>query len=334
MKIKDYKLKENTSIEEVNKENFVLYKKEETVKEVKLTKHGYLNLSLKKFVKNKSGIVSFIILSIIFIYSLLTICFSPFMKVDKLEYGNDGFKLANLKPRITEHYQGGLHLLPVFYSKDRKVFFKTNTMKVSSLNWYNTVIRIEGTNINEISEYCKKLFHTWINYDDEEVDVISHTGTTRHSTITPIARKVDNKYQINLILRNNRCNEQYPDGIFHAHKEYHHIKQEGIGLIEAMGLFILPPRLKRQMSYVEEILTSSTNMKEYLAKYEELSIHEDMIKTLINQHGQNLTKEKAHEVVNDYLATTCKNILCNTAVFKADEKGLNALDKFMEKVGE
>lgn len=107
MKIKDYKLKENTSIEEVNKENFVLYKKEETVKEVKLTKHGYLNLSLKKFVKNKSGIVSFIILSIIFIYSLLTICFSPFMKVDKLEYGNDGFKLANLKPRITEHYQGG-----------------------------------------------------------------------------------------------------------------------------------------------------------------------------------------------------------------------------------
>jgi len=107
MKIKDYKLKENTSIEEVKKENFVLYKKEETVKEVKLTKHGYLNLSLKKFVKNKSGIVSFIILSIIFIYSLLTICFSPFMKVDKLEYGNDGFKLANLKPRITEHYQGG-----------------------------------------------------------------------------------------------------------------------------------------------------------------------------------------------------------------------------------
>ena len=131
-----------------------------------------------------------------------------------------------------------------------------------------------------------------------------------------------------------RCNEQYPDGIFHAHKEYHHIKQEGIGLIEAMGLFILPPRLKRQMSYVEEILTSSTDMKEYLAKYEELSIHEDMIKILINQHGQNLTKEKAHEVVNDYLATTCKNILCNTAVFKADEKGLNALDKFMEKVGE
>ena len=206
-------------------------------------------------------------------------------------------------------------------------------MKVSSLNWYNTVIRIEGTDINEISEYCKKLFHTWINYDDEEVDVISHTGTTRHSTITPIARKVDNKYQINLILRNNRCNEQYPDGIFHAHKEYHHIKQEGIGLIEAMGLFILPPRLKRQMSYVEEILPSSTDMKEYLAKYEELSIHEDMIKELINEYGQNLTKEKAHEVVNDYLATTCKNILCNTAVFKADEKGLNALDKFMEKVG-
>lgn len=232
-----------------------------------------------------------------------------------------------------EHYQGGLHLLPVFYSKDRKVFLQTETLKISSLNWYNTVIRLEGTNINEISDYCKKIFHLWKDYDDESVDVLSHTGETRHSTITPIARKIGEKYSINLILRNNRCNEQYPDGIFHAHPEHHHIKQEGIGLIEAMGLFILPPRLKRQMGYVEEILTTNKDVNEYLSLYEDLSIHKCMIDSLIENNGRNLTSEKAHQVVNDYLAETCRDILCNTAVFKNDEKGLAALDKFMKKLG-
>lgn len=232
-----------------------------------------------------------------------------------------------------EHYQGGLHLLPVFYSKDRKVFMNTPTLKISSLNWYNTVIRLEGTEINEISEYCKKIFHLWKDYDDSSVDIYSHTGETRHSTITPIARKIGNKYSINLILRNNRCNEQYPDGIFHAHPEHHHIKQEGIGLIEAMGLFILPPRLKRQMGYVEEILTTNNDVSEYFNKFEDLIIHKEMIESLINKYGRNLTSENAHEIVNDYLAETCRDILCNTAVFKNDEKGLNALDKFMEKLG-
>ena len=232
-----------------------------------------------------------------------------------------------------EHYQGGLHLLPVFYSKDRKVFVNTPTLKISSVNWYNTVIRLEGTDINEISDYCKKIFHLWKDYDDPSVDIYSHTGATRHSTITPIARKIGDKYSINLILRNNRCDERYPDGIFHAHPEHHHIKQEGIGLIEAMGLFILPPRLKRQMGYVEEILTSNATIEEYLEKYEDLSIHKDMIEQLVKENGQNLSSEVAHTLVNDYLAETCRDILCNTAVFKNDEKGLLALDKFMKELG-
>lgn len=233
-----------------------------------------------------------------------------------------------------EHYQGGLHLLPVFYSKDRKIYLQNETIKISSVNWYNTVIRLEGKNPEEISDYAVKIFHLWKDYDDEEVDIISHSNGVRHSTITPIARKIGDLYQLNLILRNNRCNDKYKDGIFHAHPEHHHIKQEGIGLIEAMGLFILPPRLKRQMGYIEDILTNEDMLEQYYIKYPDLEIHRDMINELIEKYGRNVSKKRAQTIIEDYLADTCKDILCNTAVFKDDELGRAALDKFMATIKE
>ena len=231
-----------------------------------------------------------------------------------------------------EHYQGGGHLLPVFFSKDRKVYLQNDRVKISLLDWYNTTLRIESKDINEVVKYSRIIFNLWKDYDDESVDIISHTGETRHSTITPIARKIDDTYSMNLILRNNRCNEEHPGGIFHAHKEYHHIKQEGIGLIEAMGLFILPPRLKRQLGYVKEILEEDNSLETYYTKYEDLPIHKDMIDSLISNHGRKLDEQTINQVITDYIADTCKNILINTAVFKDDEQGRLALDKFMKGV--
>lgn len=231
-----------------------------------------------------------------------------------------------------EHYQGGAHLLPVFYSKDKKVYLDNGKVKVSSLNWYNSVIRIESKDINEVINYSRKVFNAWKEYNDETVDIISMTCGVRHSTVTPIARKINDVYSMNLILRNNRCNDIHPDGIFHAHKEYHHIKQEGIGLIEAMGLFILPPRLKRQMGYIKEILSSNIDVNEYYQKYEDLLVHKHMIDYLIENNGRNLSDKVIDTIINDYIAETCKNILINTAVFKNDELGNIALDRFMEVV--
>ena len=176
------------------------------------------------------------------------------------------------------------------------------------------------------------MFNAWKEYNDETVDIISMTCGVRHSTVTPIARKINDVYSMNLILRNNRCNDIHPDGIFHAHKEYHHIKQEGIGLIEAMGLFILPPRLKRQMGYIKEILSSNIDVNEYYQKYEDLLVHKHMIDYLIENNGRNLSDKVIDTIINDYIAETCKNILINTAVFKNDELGNIALDRFMEVV--
>jgi UDPglucose--hexose-1-phosphate uridylyltransferase len=137
---------------------------------------------------------------------------------------------------------------------------------------------------------------------------------------------------MNLILRNNRCDEKYPDGIFHAHREYHNIKQEGIGLIEAMGLFILPPRLKKEMSYIDELLSNDDEVEKYFKKYPELIIHKEMIENLISTYGRCLTKEVRNSVIKDYIADTCKNILLNTAVFKNNVEGQKAFIEFVEEV--
>lgn len=226
-----------------------------------------------------------------------------------------------------EHYQGGLHLLPMFYSHDKKVLID-NDIKVSILDWYNSVIKIEGEDKNKVLDFANKIFDNWIKYENKELNIIPFEEK-RCSTVTPLARKVGNKYLMFLILRNNRTSEEYPDGIFHAHKEYHNIKQEGIGLIEATGLFILPPRLKRQMQYIEEILTTNDKLETYYEKYPDLIIHKDMINDLLKMNSRNQTLENAKQIINDKLAEVCKNILFNTAVFKDDEKGNKAFEEFI-----
>ncbi len=127
-----------------------------------------------------------------------------------------------------------------------------------------------------------------------------------------------------LILRNNRCNDENPDGIFHAHKEYHMIKKEGIGLIEAMGLFILPARLKRQFNEIAECKKANLNDEEIVAKYPGL---EEFLPMIHEIKGENLTEE-----IVSYVNNVCKNILCNVAVFKNTEKGNQGLKKFMDEV--
>ena len=137
-----------------------------------------------------------------------------------------------------------------------------------------------------------------------------------------------------MIFRNNRTSEEYPDGIFHAHPEYHNIKKEGIGLIEAMGLFILPGRLKKQLSMIADILCKNTAYDEAELKREDnyLYVHRNMIKDLVGE-GYSDTFEEAEKRVTDRVNNVCKNILKNTAVFKDDENGERGFSEFLSSVG-
>lgn len=237
-----------------------------------------------------------------------------------------------------EHYQGGKHLMPLHKSGTLKKYKseKYPDTNVETVDFYNSVIRISGFNRNTVQALATEIIDNWKTYSDESVGVLAETDGVRHNTVTPSARFLsDNRYCIELILRNNRTSDEYPDGIFHAHPEYHNIKKEGIGLIEAMGLYILPARLKRQFSDIADILAHTVPYdKEAIFNPEhDLYVHRFMIESLLNKYPHIKDAKKANAVITEYVNDVCANILCNTAVFKKDNAGVVAFNKFLDFCG-
>ena len=155
-----------------------------------------------------------------------------------------------------EHFQGGGHLMPMHNAPVKKFFTAKDfkDVKVGVVDWYNSVIRLESENRRAIRDFAVRIIESWEKFTDKDCYIFAETDGVRHNSLSPICRKNDDTYIIDMILRNNITNEEYPEGVFHAHPEYHNIKKEGIGLIEAMGLFILPGRLKKQLGDIAEIL--------------------------------------------------------------------------------
>ena len=232
-----------------------------------------------------------------------------------------------------EHYQGGRHLMPMHYAKIKKQFTNPefSDLKIGILDWYNSVLQIEGKDRNSVAAFAAKIIQEWKQFSCPECDIINQTDQTPHNAISPICKKTGNNYSMSLILRNNRTDKQYPDGIFHVHPEYQNIKSEGIGLIEAMGLFILPGRLKRQLDEIENILCKKSQYDKdaYNNPNNDLYIHRFMIEKLIGQ-GFSSDKVQAHKRVQNYVNHACASILDNTAVFKNDQTGRDGFEKFIK----
>lgn len=232
-----------------------------------------------------------------------------------------------------EHYQGGLHLMPMHYAKIKKQYTSSEfkDLKIGILDWYNSVIHIEGKNRDSIAALAANIINEWKRFSCPQCDIISHTDETPHNAVSPICRKSGDTYMMSLILRNNRTSKEYPDGIFHVHPEYQNIKSEGIGLIEAMGLFILPGRLKRQLDEIENILCGKSEYEKeaYNDTNNDLYVHRFMIEKLVSQ-GFAADKQQAHERVQDYVNRACAAILNNTAVFKNDQTGMAGFEKFIQ----
>ena len=222
-----------------------------------------------------------------------------------------------------EHFQGGRHEMPLFKAKALREIPCPHFphCKLEEIDFYNTVLRITSASHDELLDLAETIMTAWRHYDDPACSILSSDEAGQHSTVTPLAKKVDGVYQMYLILRNNRCDETYPDGIFHAHPEYAHIKHEGIGLIEAAGLFILPARLVRQSKEAEEASAKHWSMEEAVSHYPDLDIFSDMIEKL----NQGMTTKQ-------YLASVCRGILNNVAVFKKGEEGKAGLNRFLGKV--
>lgn len=223
-----------------------------------------------------------------------------------------------------DHYQGGCYHFPMQDASIIKEWDKDG-VHLQLLNWPLTTIRVQSTNKEAMVAYATKTLNEWIDYSNEDLDIISHTNGTRHNTITPIARKHGDMYELDLVLRNNRTNETYPDGIFHPHQENHHIKKENIGLIEVMGLAVLPARLKTELQLMEDVLVGKTEF----ASHECLEKHADWYEDLKTME---ITEENVHEVVCQSVSEIFSRVLENAGVFKLDDpKAVEAVCAFIEK---
>ncbi|MGM9874058.1 MAG: galactose-1-phosphate uridylyltransferase [Bacilli bacterium] len=220
------------------------------------------------------------------------------------------------------HFQGGHYMLPMMKVNDRFVVeTKNKNITLSVIDWPATSLKIVSKSEDEIVETVDKIFNYWNNYDSKEHNIISHTEETRHNTINTILRKADDNYVCYVMLRNNRTDEQHPDGIFHVAKERQIIKQENIGLIEAMGLFVLPARLKRQLSILEDILNNKISYEDALILDSDMKKYEHIYQDFLS---------KKYLSMKDMLFKVCENILNDIAVFKNDDKGQDGLKKFIK----
>jgi len=223
-----------------------------------------------------------------------------------------------------EHFQGGAHLMPLMYARvnEEVPLPKFAGVSCHTLKWYNTAFLFQSNDKEALIAAINHMYGCWKDYSDESVGVISKT-TTRHNTATILARLSEGQYLVYVILRNNRADKTYPGGIFHAHPEYYHIKSEGIGLIEASGLFILPSRLKRQLATIEECLKDRLTPETLIKQNPDLDIHKTMI-----EHLCALPETDVKKQIVTYVNNVCRSILMNTAVFKNDDQGIKAWQRF------
>ncbi|MGG0679973.1 UDP-glucose--hexose-1-phosphate uridylyltransferase [Bacillus altitudinis] len=228
-----------------------------------------------------------------------------------------------------DHFQGGAHEFPMAKAEMEEVFSleKFLRMKAGIVKWPMSVIRLQSSDQQTLAEAADFILNEWKMYSDPEAGLFSHTGETPHNTITPIARRHGDEYELDLVLRNNRTDKQHPGGIFHPHKEVHHIKKENIGLIEVMGLAVLPGRLAEELSQLKAALLSKHPLEEIKA-CPPIMKHEPWAERLIEENT--FTKDNVEAIIQKEIGLIFSRILAQAGVFKRTEQGKTAFKRFIQ----
>ena len=228
-----------------------------------------------------------------------------------------------------DHFQGGNYEFPMARAGLREeVRFKGyEDIKAGVVDWPMSVIRLTGKDYKKIAELADKILGIWRGYSDEAVDVLAESDGEPHNTITPIARRRGDDFEIDLVLRNNRTTVEYPLGIFHPHDKLHHIKKENIGLIEVMGLAVLPGRLKSEMDSLRTALLEGKDIR----NDEVLGKHADWVDEFMAKH-KDFNKDNAKEIIRQEIGLVFSEVLTDAGVYKDDEKGRKGILRFIERV--
>ena len=234
-----------------------------------------------------------------------------------------------------DHYQGGRHKFPMEMAEIEKEFTKHKFEKVNIgiVKWPMSVIRLSSCDKKKLVEAAMYIFNSWKNYSDGENHILAFTGDTLHNTVTPIVRRRKAAYEIDLVLRNNRTTEQYPDGIFHPHSKLHHIKKENIGLIEVMGLAVLPGRLDRELMKIADILSGKVKYdRSFIEQDSDLSKHLPWIEKMVKENKDELTIEEAEKLLKKEVGIIFSKVLEDAGVFKRDTKGKLGFERFLASI--
>ena len=226
-----------------------------------------------------------------------------------------------------DHFQGGHYIFPkegATVVKDISLD-KYPDLQISVLNWPLSTIRVRSTNDEQMIRFALDTLNKWINYSNEKLDIIAYSHETRHNTITPIVRKKNGLYEMDLVLRNNRTSEKYPDGIFHPHQNLHHIKKENIGLIEVMGLAVLPSRLKDEMAILKDAILNHKDVSEI----PKISKHSEWVNEFVSQYDE-INENNIDSIIQNEIGKVFLNVLLDAGVFKRTPEGQKAFDKFIK----
>lgn len=227
-----------------------------------------------------------------------------------------------------EHFQGGNYEFAMAKApiETQIKFSGFEDVEAGIVKWPMSVIRIASKSKERLVDLADKILTAWRGYTDENSFIYAETDGEKHNTITPIARMRNGKFEFDLVLRNNITTDECPLGFYHPHPEYHHIKKENIGLIEVMGLAVLPSRLKNEMALLKDAMLQGKD----ISKIDAIASHKDWADIIMNKYD--ITADNCEEILQKEIGIVFTSILEQCGVYSRDEKGKKGFIKFIESV--
>ncbi|HIZ78356.1 MAG TPA: UDP-glucose--hexose-1-phosphate uridylyltransferase, partial [Candidatus Lachnoclostridium stercorigallinarum] len=228
-----------------------------------------------------------------------------------------------------DHFQGGNYTFAMAKApiEKRVEFAGYPQVEAGIVKWPMSVIRTRCRDTEPLIDLADKILTAWSGYTDEAAFIFAETNGEPHNTITPIARKNGDMYELDLVLRNNITTEEFPLGVYHPHQELHHIKKENIGLIEVMGLAVLPSRLKEELNLLEEYLVEGKNVRDN----EMLEKHADWVAEFTKRY-ESITKDNVSDILKQEVGVVFRKVLEDAGVYKCTEEGRMAFMRFIDSI--
>ena len=225
-----------------------------------------------------------------------------------------------------DHFQGGHYEFAMAKAPVERTFTVKGFEDVAAgiVNWPMSVIRLNGRETDRIIALADVILEKWRGYTDEAAFIYAYTDNEPHNTITPIARKRGDNFELDLVLRNNITTEEHPLGVYHPHAKLHHIKKENIGLIEVMGLAVLPARLKGEMADLKEAILAGKDLR----SREELAKHADWVEEFLPKY-EKIDASNIDGIIEKEIGLVFMEVLEDSGVYKRTEEGMKAFDRFI-----